>query len=315
MKNIDALNKKAGTKIVFHGSDIAGRKIEVFPTGLLNLDDVVGCGGLPKGRIISISGLQSTGKSSLCLHILGKLQKDGVKCCYVDAEYSLNLEHARNLGVDVDKLLIVEPETGEQAFEAVESILRDSEASFIVIDSASALSSRAEMEAETGKPTMGGQARLISQGLRKMIGLVSKRKAVVIFINQLRMNIMGGQYNPYIETGGMALKFYTSIALELHRDQAILEGDKLVGYSLKVRVKKNKVGPPAGETKIQLMFASGFSEEASVFNIAVEKEIITKQKTTYYFNELKLGIGKPKALLFLEKNPLVAEEITVKIQA
>lgn len=312
-KKIEEFNRKAGSKIVFFGKDIAGRKIEVMPTGLMNLDNVLGCGGFPKGRIVTISGLQSTSKTSLCLHLIGKLQKEGVKCCFVDAEYSLNLDHARAMGVDVDTLLIIEPETGEQAFEAIENVLREGLATFIVIDSASALSSKAEMEAETGKPTMGGQARLISQGLRKLVGLVSRKKAVLVFINQLRMNIMGGQYNPYIETGGMALKFYTSVALQLHKSKSIEKSGDTIGYVIRVVVKKNKVGAPGGETEITLMFETGFSEEADIIELALAKGLITRKGNTLIYGETKLGVGSKVALTFLQDHPELIEEIVKKL--
>jgi len=314
MKNIDNLNKKAGGKIVFSGKDIKGKKVEVMPTGLMNLDDVLGCGGMPKGRIVTISGLQSTSKTSLCLSMIAKYQKEGIKCCFVDAEYSLNLQYAEALGVDVDNLLIVEPETGEQAFEAIEGVLRDNAATFIVIDSTSALVSRAEMEAETGKPTMGGQARLISQGLRKVLSLLSKKKATLVFINQLRMNIMGGQYDPYTEAGGTALKFYASIAMRLYKDKAVMDGDKTIGYTIKVKITKNKVGMPGGETIIQLLFAKGFSAEADILSIAEERGIVIRKGNSYWYGEELLGKSRKIAQEFLSSGGAIVDRIVNEIQ-
>lgn len=315
MKNIEALNKKSGGNIIFKGKDIRGRKIEVLPTGLLNLDEALSCGGMPRGRIVTISGLQSTSKTSLCLSLIAKYQKEGVRCCFVDAEYSLSLPYAEGLGVDTDELLIVEPETGEQAFEAIESVLRDNLADFIVVDSTSALVSKAEMEAETGKPTMGGQARLISQGLRKIIGLLSKKKATLVFINQLRMNIMGGQYDPYVEAGGIALKFYTSIALRLSRDKALMDGEKLVGYGIKVKVIKNKCGLPGGEAIIQLIFKSGFSEEASILDIGLTRNIIMRKGNSYFYKEQLLGKSRKIAQEFLSSDDPTINKIVAEIQS
>ncbi len=312
--NIDNFNKKAGGAIIKYGRDIKGKKIEVIPTGLMNLDQILGCGGLPKGRIVTVSGLQSVSKTTLSLCIIAKYQKEGIRCCFLDAEFSLNLSYAEALGVNTDDLLIIEPETGEQAFEAIESVLRDGLADFIVVDSVSALSVRAEMEAETGKPTMGAQARLISQGLRKLIGLLNKKKAILLFISQARMNIMGGQYDPYIESGGLALKYYTSISLWLSRDKAIMEGENLIGYMVKVKVKKNKVGLPGGQTTIQLIFGEGFSEEADVLSIALERGIIERKGNSYYCGDELLGKNKRAAQEFLASPSAIVDKIISEIQ-
>lgn len=313
-KKIDDFNKKNGSQIIKYGKDFSGKKIETLPTGLLNLDEALGCGGLPRGKIVTISGLPSTSKTSLCLSLIAKYQKEGIRCCFVDAEYSLSLSYAEALGVNVDELLIIEPETGEQAFEAIESVLRDNLADFVVVDSTSALVSKAEMEAETGKPTMGGQARLISQGLRKVIGLLSKKKATLVFINQLRMNIMGGQYDPYVEAGGIALKFYTSIAMRLHRDKGIIEGEKLVGYTIKVKITKNKCGMPGGEALVQLIFKSGFSEEASIFNIALDRGIIIRKGNSYFYKENMLGKTRKIAQEFLSSDDPIVGRVVSEIQ-
>ncbi len=313
-KNIlEEINKEAGERIAFTGKDI-NQEIEAVPTGMMPLDQAIGCGGLPKGRIIEIHGLPSSGKTSLCLGITASYQRHGLTCAFVDAEYALNIEHAKKMGVDTDKLLIIQPDTGEQAFEAIEKLVREDAAQFIVVDSASALVPRAIIEAETGKPTMGSQARLISQGLAKLIGPVSKRGTIVIFLNQMRMNIMGGTYDPYTVTGGMALRFYATIIMQLYRDKALMQGEELKGYSIKVKIKKNKVGNPAEECNVDLFFDTGFSTESDLLIFGEKSGIISHIGNTYKYGEVKLGSSQNKAREFLTENPQIATEILSQLQ-
>jgi recombination protein RecA len=303
------INKAIGKLIAFTGADKEEQKVEALPTGILPLDTVIGIGGLPKGRIIEIHGLQSSGKTSLCMQIISQYQKRGLNCAYVDAEYSFNFDHAHTFGVDTDNLLLLQPDCGEEAFEAMEQLVRNKTAQVIVVDSVPALVPRPEAEAEIGKPTMGGQARLMAQGLRKLIGPINKNGAIIIFINQLRQNIMGGQYDPYTLPGGMALRFYSSVMLELKKDKAIVSGETLLGYEIRVRVKKNKVGTPAGECMIHLMFKDGFSAEADVLEAAEKLEIITRAGNTFYFGETKLGVGLNRVRTFLKDNPEIMAQI------
>lgn len=307
-KSIEDINKEAGKKVVVYGKDILDQKIEFAPTGMLPLDAVIG-GGMPRGRVVEIHGLQSTSKTSLCLAMIAKYQKDGYTCAFADVEYALNLQHAQNMGVDTDNLLIIQADHAEEIFETIESIVREQQADFIVIDSMSALVTRAEAEAETGKATMGGQARIISQALRKIIGPLAKSKTTLICINQLRMNLMGNQYDPYIASGGMAMRFYTSVILQAKRDKALVQGDNLIGYTIKIQVKKNKVGKPGGECKVKLLFDSGFSAEADLIDAAMKLGTISKEGNTYMYGDIKLGVGENRARKFLEDNPNVAEEI------
>jgi len=312
-KVAESINKIAGKVIAFSATDISGKEIEVISTGIKSLDDAIGVGGLPKGKIIEVHGLQSTGKSSLCLGIIANFQKANLNCAYIDAEYSFSLSHAQNLGVNTDELLIVQPDSGEEAFTVLEKLVRDGDSQLIVVDSASALVPQGDIEADMGKNMMGSQARLISYGLRKLIGPISKSGCIVIFINQLRANILGGQYDPYIVTGGMSLKFYTSIMLELKRGKAIISSDEVKGITIPIKIKKNKVGPPAKECEVELHFADGFKENADVFNLAVGKDLIRKEGNTFFYGEIKLGVGANRAKKYLEDYPETMAEILTKI--
>lgn len=311
-KSIAEINKEAGKKVIVYGTDILDQQVEFAPTGLIALDAAIG-GGMPRGRIVEINGLQSVSKTSLCLSMIAKYQRDGYTCAFADVEYALNLEHAKSLGVDLEKLLIIQADYAEEIFEAVETLVREKQADFIVIDSMSALVTRAEAEAETGKPTYGAQAKLISQGLRKLVGPLAKNKATLICINQLRMNLNGGQYNQYIATGGMSMRFYTSIILEIKKIGMLTQGDKNVGITIKITARKNKVAMPGGEATVKFLYNSGFSNEASILDVAHTLGLIKKEGITYYYGEVKLGAGENKARQFLVDNPTLAEEIKDKL--
>lgn len=312
MNIIDKINKQLGKKVATDGGE--QEKVETISTGLASLDLAIG-GGFPKGRITVMKGLESTAKTSLALNFIAKCQKDGMKCAFVDAEYAFNPIHASIIGVDVDDLILIRTETGEEAFEAIELLLRDNAAQVVVIDSVSALTPRPEAEADYGVKTMGGQARLISQGMRKIVAPLSKSNAVLIFINQLRMNIMGGQWDPYTESGGMALKYYTSVAIKLSKGKSIMEGEDTKGITVRVKVTKNKIGAPFKECLLNYVFTDGWSDGTSPFALGLDKGIITKPKGQYLFCELPLGSSIEKAEEFVKTNPEIASAILDALQS
>ena len=303
------LNEKFGAGVAFY----EGQEIEYEPTGLLPLDYAIGLGGLPVGRIVEVHGTFSAAKTSLCLAIIANFQKKNIPCAFIDAEFSFSAKHAESMGVDNKKLLLLQPDFGEQAFEIMEKIIKDGTAKLIVVDSVSALTPKSEAEAEFGKPQMGSQARLMATGMRKLIGLVAKQKAIVIFINQLRMNIMGGQYDPYTLPGGQSLKHYSSVMMELKKEKALMKGDKIVGYPIHIKIKKNKVGLPGEECTVELFFQSGFSAESDILFLGEKAGLITKEGNTYFSGKNKLGVGQNKARQFLVDNPLLADELRTKL--
>jgi len=290
---IDKINKLLKKDIAFTGKTTR-EKIDSLSTGIISLDYILGNGGFPKGRVVDINGLSSTGKSSLCLHTIAEAQKKGITCAYIDAEYSFILKHAQKLGVNTDELIIIQPDSGEEAFEAMEILIKE-KVGVIVVDSVSALSPRAEIEAEIGKPQMGSQARLVSQGLRRLMSPISKNNTVVLFINQMRQNIMGGRYNPYIVAGGMALKFYSSIRLEMKRTAVLSLDNKQLGHTIEFHTAKNKVFEPNKRCSVKYFLDGGFEKEGNIFEIAEEAEVLTRKGNTYYFGDTKIAIGKEKA--------------------
>jgi recombination protein RecA len=311
---VESINDAASKEIAFYGRDWKGQQIEVMPTGMLPLDYALGIGGLPVGRIIEMHGLQSVAKTSLSLGIIASLQQQGVPCAFVDAEYALNMNHARKIGVDTDGLLVVRADTGEEVFEAIEKIVRSDAAKFIVVDSVSALVTKAELENDVNKPTMGGQARLMANGLRRLVAPLAKHKCTIVFINQLRANMMGGQYDPYSIPGGMALRFYTTIILELKRGAALKKGETQVGIEVVINVKKNKVGTPNESCLVTFLFENGFSAEADILAIGEKAGVIQHEGNTYSFSGEKLGIGQSKAREYLTANPEVTAKILASIQ-
>lgn len=311
---VNIINKAAGKDIASYGKDKKEEKIEALPTGILPLDLCTGINGLPKGRIVEVSGLPSCGKSTLCLGMIANNQKEGLTCAYIDAEYALDLDYAANLGVDVDSLIIIQPDSGEEAFEAIERLVRDKAADIIIVDSVSALSPKAELEAETGRPTMGAQARLMAQGLRKIVSPLAKSGTILFFINQLRMNIMGGQYDPYVTPGGMSLRFYTSVRMEIKRKNQMKVGEETIGYEIEIKISKNKVGKPMGIAKTHMVFGEGFSAAMDLLMMATEEEVVTKQGNTYLFKEEKIGVGLGKATNALKSNPELFAQILSELQ-
>ncbi|MFA5051747.1 MAG: recombinase RecA [Patescibacteria group bacterium] len=290
-------------------------KVEAVPTGCLSLDLALGVGGVPRGRIIEIYGPEASGKTTLALHILSEVQKRGGIAAFVDAEHALDPEYARKIGVNVDELFISQPDTGEQSLEIVETLVRSNGVDVIIVDSVAALTPKAEIEGEMGDQHMGLQARLMSQALRKLAGIVSKTKTVVVFINQTRMKIGVFFGNPETTTGGMALKFYSSIRIEVRRAAQIKKGEESVGNRVKVKIVKNKVAPPFRTCEFDIMYNEGISLAGDVLDAGVLHKVIEKSGNTFSFGEVKLGVGRETARLFLRQNPKVIDEIKKKVFA
>ena len=301
------LNKKFGSEIVFKGR--RKEKIEGMPTGLLEFDSITGVNGFPKGRVCEISGQPSVGKTSIALSIIGNLQKQGVSCAFIDAEHSLDTSRAEELGVDVESLFIAQPEYGEQGFEIIEELVSEELAEFIVVDSVSALVPKSIIEGEVGKPQMGSQARLMANGLSRLVAPISKKGTVLLFINQLRMNIMGGTWDPFITPGGLSLKFYSSLRIRAKRKQGIGQAGDLVGYELELSLLKNKVGKPGEKCTIQFMFEGGIAKNSNVLAIALRKEIVERKGNTYYYGEIKLGVGRNAAETFISDDQQLSDSL------
>jgi recombination protein RecA len=288
-------------------------EIPVVSTGSLSLDLALGVGGLPRGRVVEIYGPEASGKTTLALHAVAEAQKVGGTAVFIDAEHALDVKYAKRLGVDVDKLLISQPDTGEQALEIAEELVRSSAVDVIVIDSVAALVPKAEIEGEMGDAHMGLQARLMSQALRKMTGTISKSNTIVIFVNQIRMKIGVMFGNPETTTGGNALKFYSTIRLDIRRIAAIKQGQDVIGSRTKVRVVKNKVAPPFREVEFDLIYGEGISREGDVLDLAVEKNIVEKSGTWYTYKDKRIGQGRENARVFLKENPKMQEEMEKEI--
>ncbi|MGM0395919.1 MAG: recombinase RecA [Bacillota bacterium] len=288
--------------------------IDVIPTGSLALDVALGVGGMPKGRVIEVYGPESSGKTTLALHTIVQSQKRGGTAAFIDAEHSLDPSYAKKLGVNIDELIVSQPDSGEQALEITEALVRSGAVDVVVIDSVAALVPRAELEGEMGASHMGLQARLMSQALRKLAGAISKSKCVVIFINQLRekIGIMFG--NPETTTGGRALKFYASVRLEIKRIDSIKSGDNIIGNRTRVKVKKNKVAPPFKEAEFDIMYNEGISREGDMIDLAVAENFIQKSGSWFSYNDEKMGQGRENAKQYLRDNPKIADEIEDKIR-
>ena len=283
--------------------------IESVPTGAISLDLALGVGGIPKGRIIEIYGPESSGKTTLAMHMVAEVQKRGGIAAFVDAEHALDPEYAGKIGVKLNDLLISQPDTGEQALDIVETLVRSNAVDVIVIDSVAALTPRAEIEGEMGDSHMGLQARLMSQALRKLTGIISKSKSTVIFINQIRMKIGVMFGNPETTTGGNALKFYASVRLEVRKAAQIKQGEKIVGSRVKVKIVKNKVAAPFRTAEFDIMYNEGISKAGDLLDTGVAYAVIEKNGNTYNFGEVKLGVGREAAKTFLKENAEVQDKI------
>ena len=285
----------------------------VIPTGSLSLDLALGIGGIPKGRIIEIYGPESSGKTTLALTAIAECQKNGGTAAFVDAEHALDVEYARKLGVDVDNLLISQPDTGEQALEITDMLIKSSAVDILVVDSVAALVPRAELEGDMGDAQMGAQARLMSQALRKLTGSIHKSRSTVVFINQVRMKIGVMFGNPETTTGGNALKFYASVRMNVRRIAAIKNGDDVVGNRTRVKVVKNKVSPPFKEVEFDILYGRGIYKEGDLLDLSASLNVIEKSGTWYSYNGERMGQGRDSACEYLKANPKVMVEVRAKI--
>ncbi|MCM8745772.1 recombinase RecA [Thermomicrobium sp. CFH 73360] len=296
------------------GEDASKLQVDVIPTGAIALDLALGVGGIPRGRITEIFGPESSGKTTLALHVIAQAQRMGGIAAYIDAEHAFDPVYAERLGVDLDNLLISQPDTGEQALEITETLVRSGAVDVVVIDSVAALVPRAEIEGEMGDAHVGLQARLMSQALRKLTGAISRSKTAVIFINQLRMKIGVMYGNPETTTGGNALKFYASVRLDIRKVDAIKEGNETVGTRVRVKVVKNKVAPPFRQAEFDIMYNEGISVAGNLLDVATDLGIIRKSGAWYYLGEERLGQGRENAKAFLKANPELMREIEQRIR-
>lgn len=311
---LDAIRMKFGDESIMKLGEKPKVSINAIPTGSIGLDAALGVGGMPRGRIIEIFGPESSGKTTLSLHIIAEAQKLNGICAFIDAEHAMDPEYAKRLGVKTDELLISQPDTGEQALEIVESLVRSGKMDVIVIDSVAALTPKDEIEGDMGAHHVGKQARLMSQALRKLTGIVAKSKTIVIFINQIRMQIGVMFGNPETTPGGKALKFYTSVRLDIRRIAQIKKGEEVMGGRVRVKVVKNKVAAPFRQTEFDLMYNEGISQEGEIIALGEKMNLITKSGSSYAYGEEKLGRGYDATRQFLKENTKVREEILGKIR-
>ena len=297
------------------GADSPAMDIEATSTGSLGLDIALGIGGLPKGRIIEIYGPESSGKTTLTLHAVAEEQKKGGVCAFVDAEHALDPQYAKKLGVNLDELLISQPDTGEQALEIVDTLVRSGAVAMVVIDSVAALVPKSEIEGDMGDMQMGSQARLMSQAMRKLTASIGRSNCMVIFINQIRMKIGVMFGSPETTTGGNALKFYASVRLDIRRTGAIKEKDDVVGNATRVKVVKNKVAPPFKEVEFDIMYGEGISKTGELVDLGVKAGILEKSGSWYSYGDERIGQGRENAKTFLRSNPATAHEIEHRIRA
>lgn len=312
---ISAIQEKFGEGSIMTLQKAKTMNVEVVSTGCLSLDLALGAGGLPKGRIIEIYGPEASGKTTLAMHVVAEVQKAGGVAAFVDAEHALDPERAKAVGVKIDKMLISQPDNGEQALDIVETLVRSNSVDVIVVDSVAALTPRAEIEGDMGDSHMGLHARLMSQALRKLTAIVSKSSCTIIFINQIRMKIGVMFGNPETTTGGQALKFYSSVRIEVRKLAQIKQGEAIVGNRVKAKIVKNKVGSPFKTTEFDIMFSEGgISYVGDLLDTGVLYKVITKSGNTYSFGDVKLGVGRESAKGFLKENTKVASEIEKNIR-
>ena len=297
------------------GDSRANMNVETVPTGSLSLDIALGMGGVPKGRIVEIYGPESSGKTTVALHMVAEVQKRGGIAGFIDAEHALDPVYAKNIGVDIDNLYISQPDSGEQALEITETMVRSGAVDIVIVDSVAALVPKAEIDGDMGDSHVGLQARLMSQALRKLTSVISKSNCIVIFINQLRekVGVMFG--NPETTTGGRALKFYSSIRLDVRRIESLKQGGEVVGNRTRIKVVKNKIAPPFREAVFDIMFGLGISKEGDVLDLAANFGIVNKSGAWYAYNGEKIGQGRENAKIYLKENPAVCEEIESKVRA
>ena len=309
------IEKNFGKGAVMRLGDKPEMNVDAIPTGSLALDAALGIGGVPKGRIIEIYGPESSGKTTLALHILAEAQKRGGEVAFIDAEHALDPVYAAAIGVDIDSMLVSQPDTGEQALEIADALVRSGAVDAVVVDSVAALTPRAEIEGEMGDSFMGLQARLMSQALRKLAGTISKTNCVVIFINQLRMKIGVMYGNPETTTGGNALKFYSSVRLDVRRIEAIKQGGEVIGNRTRVKVIKNKVAPPFREAIFDIMYGEGISRFGEMVDLAVEMEIVSKSGSWFSMGDERIGQGRDSVKQYFIDHPDVADRVEQQIRA
>jgi len=313
-KALGDIVKRYGDGSIMRLGEAHSMTIESIPTGSLSLDIALGVGGIPKGRITEIYGPESSGKTTICQHIVAETQKMGGTAAYIDMEHALDPVYAARTGVDIDNLLVSQPDTGEQALEITETLVRSGAVDIVVIDSVAALVPRSELEGDMGDATMGMQARLMSQALRKLSGAINQTKTSVVFTNQLRLKIGVMFGNPETTTGGQALKFYASVRLDVRRIQAIKLGAEIIGNRTRVRVVKNKVAPPFRTAEFDIMYNEGISKAGDILDLATQLEIIQKRGAFFSYGDLRLGQGRENSKEFLRQNPDVATEIETVIR-
>ncbi len=309
---VETIEKQFGKGTIMRLGETTHANVETFPTGALSLDLALG-GGIPKGRIIEVYGPESSGKTTLTLHAIAEVQRRGGVAAFIDAEHALDPVYAKRIGVNIDNLLVSQPDNGEQALEIVETLVRSNAVDLIVVDSVAALVPQAEIEGDMGDSHMGLQARLMSQALRKLTAIISKSKTTVIFINQLRMKIGVMFGNPETTTGGNALKFYASLRMDIRRISQIKSGDAVIGNRTRVKVVKNKIAPPFREAEFDIMYNEGISKEGDVLDLAVAKEIVEKSGAWFAYNDAKIGQGREASKQYLRDNPEVMAEIAKKV--
>ena len=308
------IEKQFGKGSVMKLGEFKAMEVEAIPTGALGLDIALGIGGVPRGRIIEIFGPESSGKTTLALHIVAEAQKAGGEAAFIDAEHALDPVYAKKLGVDIDNLIVSQPDTGEQALEITESLVRSGALDVIVVDSVAALVPKAEIDGEMGDSHMGLQARLMSQALRKLAGAINKTKTVIIFINQLREKIGVMFGNPETTTGGRALKFYASVRLDIRKVENIKQDGEVIGSRARVKVIKNKVAPPFREAEFDIVYGQGISKEGNILDMAVNLDIIEKSGSWFSYNGNRIGQGRENVKRYLKENPEILQEVDKKVR-
>ncbi|RST62193.1 recombinase RecA [Candidatus Aquarickettsia rohweri] len=310
---LNQIEKAYGKGSIMKLGEMEVQNIESIPSGSLGIDIALGVGGYPKGRVIEIFGPESSGKTTLTLHAIAECQKKGGTCAFIDAEHALDVSYAKKLGVDTEKLILSQPDSGEQALEITDTLVRSGAFDMVIVDSVAALVPKAEIEGEMGDSHVGLQARLMSQALRKLTSNVSKSNTILFFINQIRMKIGVMFGNPETTTGGNALKFYSSVRLDIRRIGAIKDKEEVIGNQTRVKIVKNKVAPPFKVIEFDIMYGEGISKEGEIIDIGVALDIINKSGSWYSYNDQKIGQGKENAKVFLKENPEALDEIRVKI--
>lgn len=318
LKALDAalsqIEKQYGKGSVMKLGDTGHMQVETVPTGSLSLDIALGAGGVPKGRIVEIYGPESSGKTTVALHMVAEVQKRGGIAGFIDAEHALDPVYAKNIGVDIDNLYISQPDNGEQALEITETMVRSGAVDIVIVDSVAALVPKAEIDGDMGDSHMGLQARLMSQALRKLTSIVSKTNCIVIFINQLREKIGVMFGNPETTTGGRALKFYASVRLDVRRTESLKQGGEVIGNHTRVKVVKNKIAPPFKEAEFDIMFGQGISTVGDILDLAANCGVVIKSGAWYAYNDAKIGQGRENAKQYLRDNPQICEEVEMKVR-